>query len=136
MTILNEDNHPLITPQFSGTAEEITTALRCWADLIENLRFLDVRVTAYNNRSEIIAHLERELQALRAEIDNVSATMTDPASGLPIMSQPIEGNAEVTEPVPPSAGAAEPINVGSKYSVPPQRTGGLGSSIANFNASR
>lgn len=140
MAILNEDIHPLITPQFGGTAEEITTALRCWADLIENLRFLDVRVTAYDNRSKIIDHLGRELEALRAEIDNISATMTDPATGMPVMSQPIAGNAQVDQPTAPSdtqPPVVAPINLASsKYAVPPPRTGGLGSSIANFNAAR
>lgn len=154
---LTEDNHPLITPQFSGTAEEITAALRSWADIVENFRFLDVRVTAYDNRSKIIDHLQRELDALRAELDNKTATMTGGELGQ--MKQDITGSAEVDQPAPASAQphstddepagefAIQPVNLGppspeeraataARYATPTKPTPKLGSMIANFNASR
>lgn len=143
MKNLNEDMHPLITPQFGGTAEEITTALRCWADLIENLRFLDVRVTAYINRSKIIDHLERELAALRAEIDNTSASITNGELGQ--MKQTIPGDSmlDKTEsasdtPVAPVAPVMTQQEAHAAKYVAPQATPtrNLGSAISNFNATR
>lgn len=85
---LIESMHPLVTPEFTGTHEEMITAINFWVSLVSQLRSLPSVVTTYENREAIITQVEQEIAGLRSELQNVSTTVTTSADGMPSMVQP------------------------------------------------
>jgi hypothetical protein len=88
---LIESMHPLITPKFIGTNDEMITAINFWVTLVSQLRALSSTVTIYENREAIIKQVEQEIASLRSELENVSATVTTDDSGAQSMTQPKTG---------------------------------------------
>lgn len=84
-------NNPLVTPEFTGTDEEIIAALNYWNALVMHVRSLANNVTAYANKEAIITHLEREVSLIKAEVENVSAKVVQPdGESIPQMRQPAQ----------------------------------------------
>lgn len=91
---LTEGNHTLVTPAFSGSADEIMIAARAWLDIVGNLRGLEAQVTSFENRASIIEHLSREVASLQTSLTNASATLTT-TDNIPSLKQDLPGEAEV-----------------------------------------
>lgn len=103
---LVESMHPLVTPEFTGTHEEQIAAVGYWVTAVSHVRSLFTVITAFDNRASIVNQLEKEVAILKAELENLSATISTDGNGLPSMSQPaptgsapiqVEPNAERTE---------------------------------------
>ncbi len=73
METLNENEHPLVTPDFVGTDAEKTGVLGYWSDMIGKLRSLNVSVISHRNKLAIIAQLKKELDLIDVEINNDTA---------------------------------------------------------------
>lgn len=85
-------NNSLISPEFTGTDEEIMAAFNYWTQLVNVVRQLPVQVTGYANREAIVAHFEREVGLLRTGIENVSAKPeVNDQSGVAKMTPPMQG---------------------------------------------
>lgn len=88
---LIESMHPLVTPEFTGTHDEMITAINFWVSLVSQLRSLPSVVTTYENREAIIKQVEQEIAGLRSELENVSTTVTTDDNGAQSMTQPKTG---------------------------------------------
>lgn len=97
--LLIESMHPLVTPEFSGTNEEILQAINFWMEAVTTFRSLVGQVTSFENRAAIIKQMEVELAALRAELENVSSVTTKDEEGKLSMTQPkIDSVGDVIKP--------------------------------------
>lgn len=85
---LQESMHTLVTPEFTGTHDEMITAAGYWVTLISQIRSLFNTISSFDNRAAIINQLEKEVSIMKAELDNLSATITTDGNGLPSMGQP------------------------------------------------
>ena len=84
---LKESMHSLVTPEFTGTHDEMIQAAGYWITLISQVRNLLNAVQGFDNRAAIINQLDKEVGIMKAELENLSAKMT-PGNGLPTMAQP------------------------------------------------
>jgi len=85
-------HNPLVSPEFTGTDEEIMAAFNYWTRLVNIVRELTTTVTGYPNKEAILAHLERETSLLRTELENVSAVpVAGEQPGVTQMKQPLQG---------------------------------------------
>lgn len=96
MTQLNESMHSLVTPEFTGTHQEQVAAAGYWVSLISQVRNLFDAIPGFDNRAAIINQLEKDVAIMKAELDNLSATVTS-NGGLPQMAQPAPVNAPALE---------------------------------------
>ena len=78
---VNESMHPLETPVFAGTSEEMINAVSYWVEMVTLLRNMTSVATTYENRNAILNQLEVELGAIRSELENVSAVLTRVGDG-------------------------------------------------------
>lgn len=85
---LKESMHALVTPDFTGTHEEMIGAVGYWVSMISQLRSLFTMINSFDNRAAIINQLEKEIAIMKAELDNLSAKITTDGNGLPSMGQP------------------------------------------------
>lgn len=85
---LKESMHALVTPEFTGTHEEMIAAAGYWIALISQVRNLFNGIPGFDNRAAIINQLEKEVGIMKAELENLSATVTTDGNGLPSMGQP------------------------------------------------
>lgn len=97
MTQLNESMHSLVTPEFIGTHEEQVAAAGYWITLISQVRNLFNTIPGFDNRAAIINQLEKEVAIMKAELENLSATITTNGNGLPSMGQPAPTNTPPVE---------------------------------------
>jgi hypothetical protein len=97
--LLIESMHPLVTPEFTGTHEEMISAINFWVALVSQLRSLPGTITAYENREAIIKQVELEVASLRSELQNVSSVATIDDDGAQSMTQPkTDANDQAIEP--------------------------------------
>lgn len=87
MDKLKESMHALVTPEFTGTHDEMIAAAGYWISLISQVRNLLNAVQGFDNRAAIINQLDKEVAIMKAELENLSAKVT-PGNGLPAMTQP------------------------------------------------
>ena len=85
--ILAESMHSLVTPEFSGTHEEMITAVNYWVAVVSQLRTLFITVSSHDNRDAIIKQLGVELAGLNAELGNTTASVVASPDGLSSMDQ-------------------------------------------------
>ena len=92
MTQLFEgSNNPLISPELTGTDEEIMNGFTYWNTLVTTVRQMLSVNTGYQNKEAIISHLEREVSLLRTELTNVSAIpAANRLPGVTHMKQPLQ----------------------------------------------
>jgi len=86
---LKESMHALVTPEFTGTHEEMIGAVGYWVSIISQLRSLFQLVTSYENRNAIITQLEKEVGIMKAELENLSAKVATDTVGQSSMIQPV-----------------------------------------------
>lgn len=99
--LLIESMHSLVTPEFTGTHEEMIGVVSYWVSMITQLRSLFSTVTSYENRAAIITQLDKEIAIMKAELENISARPATDAQGQMSMVQPIaEPNAPVGDVAP------------------------------------
>lgn len=98
--ILNESMHSLVTPEFIGTHEEQVAAAGYWITLVSQVRNLFNTISGFDNRAAIINQLEKEVGIMKAEIENLSATVSTDGNGLPSMTQPAPTNTDPIEVEP------------------------------------
>lgn len=100
---LKESMHALVTPEFTGTHEEMIAAAGYWIALISQVRNLFNSIPGFDNRASIINQLEKEVAIMKAELENLSATLTPSVGvdGLPSMSQPAPVNTPAIQIEPP-----------------------------------
>ena len=91
---LKESMHALVTPQFTGTHDEMIAAAGYWISLISQVRNLFNVIPGFDNRASIINQLEKEVAIMKAELENLSATVTTDGNGLPTMGQPAPTTSE------------------------------------------
>jgi hypothetical protein len=94
---LKESMHALVTPEFTGTHEEMISAVGYWVSMISQLRSLFTIISSFDNRAAIINQLEKEIAIMKAELDNLSAKVNTDGNGLPSMGQPAPINAPAIE---------------------------------------
>lgn len=97
---LKESMHSLVTPEFTGTHDEMIDAAGYWISLISQVRNLFNAIPGFDNRASIINQLEKEVGIMKAELENLSATVTTDGNGLPSMGQPAPTNAPPIEVEP------------------------------------
>jgi hypothetical protein len=97
--MLNESEHPLVTPEFIGTDEEKMAVLTYWAGLISQVRSLNSCVISHQNKLSIIFQLQKELTLIGLEVNNTSA---EP------VSQP-DGSIEMNQDATPKTAGPEEI---------------------------
>jgi hypothetical protein len=97
---LKESMHALVTPEFTGTHDEMIAAAGYWISLISQVRNLFNVIPGFDNRASIINQLEKEVAIMKAELENLSATVTTDGNGLPSMGQPAPTNAPAIEVEP------------------------------------
>lgn len=107
MTQLNESMHSLVTPEFIGTHDEQVAAAGYWIALVSQVRNLFNAIPGFDNRAAIINQLEKEVGIMKAELENISATVSTDGNGLPAMSQPAPTNAPEIQIEPDQAAAQE-----------------------------
>ena len=94
---LKESMHALVTPEFTGTHEEMISAVGYWVSMISQLRSLFTIISSFDNRAAIINQLEKEIAIMKAELDNLSAKVNTDGNGLPSMGQPAPTSAPAIE---------------------------------------
>lgn len=112
--LLLESMHSLVTPEFTGTHEEMIGVVGYWVAMITQLRSLFAIVTSYENRSAIIMQLDKEVAIMKAELENISAKPATDSNGQHSMVQPIaQPNAPVGDvtPTTPEVTVMEPPTV-------------------------
>ena len=85
--LLSESMHSLITPEFSGTHEEMIAAVNYWVGIVSQLRILFTIVPSQNNRDAILKQLMVELAGLNSELNNNTASVAPNPYGLNSMDQ-------------------------------------------------
>lgn len=115
---LKESMHALVTPEFTGTHDEMIAAAGYWISLISQVRNLFNAISGFDNRAAIINQLEKEVSIMKAELENLSATVTTDGNGLPAMGQPAPTNAPSIEVEPDDD---KTVDLSSKHEAEMQR---------------
>jgi len=123
---LYESMHSLVTPEFTGTHEEVIAAVNYWVTTVTHLRSLFGANSSYENKAAIIMQLEKEVGILKAELENVSGKVTTDVDGASSVEQPVPADAQPRADV---SNAPQPVDLSVRMAemagIKPKKAGPL-----------
>jgi len=88
-TNLNESEHPLVTPTFVGTDDEKMSVLQYWSNLIGLVRSMNAVVITHENKLAILIQIQKEIDLISAEVNNITAKLSTDQDGAPELTQDV-----------------------------------------------